>query len=431
VGWSVKSGCGSGGTSAVFVVASPNGEKALKILDEKYSTGALGEQSAKRIELEKSIGVHDCPYLVKVYDGGRFEDRLFVLMSKAPGTELEKILAKVPHSKIRGIVDQIAQACQFLRSHDICHRDIKSSNIFVSDDFNVATLLDLSVSRVIDDPIGMGTDHEGQLPVVATSRYSPPEYLFRLIDASPELWHALDIYQLGGLLHDLLMKEPMFEAQYKLSQDNRYRFAWIVATIDPEISSPEANQDLVLLARRALDKNYQRRGALHLEDFRNDAAIQRANGLIALGLGPRKSPTHEVFGKAQLLRRIIELSKSIEALLVDRLRGSGITATHEIRPGNQDSQKIIELRWDTPTTDQGLKLKDVNLLVVIALIAKDEAITASLTCELSAVVEGNSRKSSIVFPVVAEQADLDELLCSQILEALGDLARGVLQANER
>src|SRR5690348_14844169 len=112
-------------------------------------------------------------------------------MSRAPGKELETRLSVVPRNRIRHIVDQIARAVLFLRQYDLCHRDIKSANIFVSDDFESVTLLDLSVLRDIHDPLGIGTDHDGQLPVVATARYSPPEYLFRLLDPGPKLWHAL------------------------------------------------------------------------------------------------------------------------------------------------------------------------------------------------------------------------------------------------
>src|SRR6185503_4141522 len=121
----------------------------------------------------------------------------------------EKRLKFIPRAKIRQIVDQVTQAAIFLRTRGFCHRDIKAANVFISDDFERCTLLDVSVVRAVHDPVGIGTDHEGQLPVVATARYSPPEYLFRLVDPSPELWHALTVYQLGGLLHDLIMREPL------------------------------------------------------------------------------------------------------------------------------------------------------------------------------------------------------------------------------
>lgn len=196
--WALGVQAGRGGTVPVFLVEGPQGSRALKLYDERFSTGEKGKLERKRIEQQVQLGDHGCPNLIKVHEGGQFENRLYLLMDVAEGVELEKVLDKIPRDKIRTIVDQVAFACQFLRGKGLSHRDVKSANIFVSHDFDRAVLLDLSVIREIDDPVGIGTDHGDQLPVVATARYSPPEYLFRLEDPSPELWHGVDVYQLGG-----------------------------------------------------------------------------------------------------------------------------------------------------------------------------------------------------------------------------------------
>jgi serine/threonine protein kinase len=249
--WAVLDKAGRGGTAPVYSVRSPNGLRALKIYDRNFSVGEKGEREQLRVAQQVLLRNHSCPSLVQIYDGGRFEDRLFVLMSKAPGSELEKRLANVPRERIRHIVDQVARAMIFLRDRGMCHRDVKSANIFVTDDCETVTLLDLSVVREIDDPVGLGTDHGDQLPVVATARYSPPEYLFRLLEPGDDLWHALDVYQLGALLHDLIMKKPMFQDEYKRSSQNRYRSAWTVATIDPFVSAQDVDRDLISIAHRA------------------------------------------------------------------------------------------------------------------------------------------------------------------------------------
>jgi serine/threonine-protein kinase len=339
-GWDLRDAAGQGKTAPVFVIDTPEGERALKIYTKEYSA----EIDEKRVEQQIIVGVHECPSLVNVYEGGRFDGRLYVLMSKAPGNELAKRLKDIPRNKIRGIVGQIAQAVVFLRMRGMCHRDIKCENIYISDDFNTATLLDISTMREINDPVGIGTDHGGTLPIVATARYCSPEYLFRLVEPGADLWHALDVYQLGGVLHDLIMQEPLFQEEYIRAPDNRYRFAWVVATQVPIITSPDADFDLIMLARQALDKDWRRRSNLRIEDFMNDSRTQQLRGLEAF----RFRENRQVSQRTNTFNghlRIKEIAANVKTHLVEKLRDEGITAAHHIAAGGTDSKKRIELTW--------------------------------------------------------------------------------------
>src|SRR5689334_20794776 len=110
IGWSLGVQLGKGGTAPVFEVASPDGPRALKVYDREFSSGGKGLIELKRMENQLALKGHDCPFLVQVYEGGTFEDRLLLLMGRAPGQELEKRLAEVPRGKIRSILDQVARA---------------------------------------------------------------------------------------------------------------------------------------------------------------------------------------------------------------------------------------------------------------------------------------------------------------------------------
>src|SRR4051794_32487899 len=78
--WSVRASLGEGGTAPVFEVGSPDGPLALKIYDAEFSSGKKGEIESKRIEQQLELRGHDCPYLVRIFDGGGVEGRLFLLM---------------------------------------------------------------------------------------------------------------------------------------------------------------------------------------------------------------------------------------------------------------------------------------------------------------------------------------------------------------
>ena len=391
-GWVPIGQLGVGGTAPVFEIQSPCGPLALKIYDEKFSSGTVGDIEHNRIQQQLHLKDHDCPSLVHVYDGGITEDRLYLLMSRAPGTELEKRLDDVPRCRIRTILNDIAQACLFLHDRHLCHRDIKAANVFVSDDFSHATLLDISVIRDIHDPVGIGTDHDGQLPVLATARYSPPEYLFRLVEPGPELWHALNVYQLGALLHDLIVGAPLFQAQYEQSETNRYRFAWVVATHFPRIDAPHIDADLLFLANRALDKDWVRRSTLRVEDFLDDTISRRSHAYEMLGVlrDPVVEATHDVQGDRL---RLDEISKALETHMIEYFRNGGVTTTHEVLPGpTGDRSRLLILKWNV--MDEIGSTAEVTLKFTLSLSVNDTGKRFGGAVALSK--HANDRRTSVV-----------------------------------
>lgn len=416
-GWSVEKMLGRGGTAPVFMVHSPDGGRALKVLDPMFSEGELGRQTEIRIRKQVELGDHGCPHLIVCYDGGWFEDQLFLLMSRAEGQELEKRLEDVPRSKIRGIIDQIAKAAIFLRDRGLSHRDLKSANVFVSDDFDRVTVLDLSVLRDINDPVGIGTDHHNQLPVVATSRYTPPEYLFRLQLPSPELWHGVDVYQLGGLLHDLIMREPMFSDEYASSSENRYRFAWIVATVDPVVRATDVDVELVLLARRALDKNWERRRLLRLEDFLADEG-DFSISLAAIGVraSPRALPS-----ATEPLRPgvAMEFARAIEGYVQGFLTERSLRATHAVDPGPDDLTWSLRWAWDLAADATASR---VELAVTLILRDVEPFARVNVSANFTAWIDDIARTSSLNLPETDFKPNADAEVAQLIFAALGPLS---------
>ena len=427
-GWAPIAQLGVGGTAPVFEVQSPSGPKALKIYDAEFSSGKLGGIEHNRIQQQLSLKDHNCPSLVHVYAGGMTEDRLFLLMSRAPGTELEKRLPDIPRSKIRSILHDIAQACLFLQTRNLCHRDIKAANIFVSDDFNHATLLDISVLRAIHDPVGIGSDRDGQLPVLATARYSPPEYLFRLIKPNHLLWHALNIYQLGALLHDLIVRTSLFQSEYEKSKANRYRFAWIVATQVPLIDAADVDQDLIFLARRALDKDWKRRSSLRIEDFLNASTTRQQHAFQMLGLH-RETNVHMVpIGQSNRLR-FNQVSNSLEAHLVAYFRQAGVTTVHKVTHAqNDDNTQTIELRWNA--TDDLASVVSVSLRCTLRLIATDHRVWFGMAMELSRQQDSDVKTRNVNLPDVPDDDQSLAQLANQSESAFAHLARDLLQPDE-
>lgn len=425
-GWKLKATAGRGGTAPVYEIETPTGERALKILDKEYSTGDMFVESRERIRLQvEEIGEHDCPNLVQVLDGGEFEDRLFMVMNLAPGEELAKNLHIVPREKIRGVVDQIARACLFLRERGLCHRDIKVENIFVTTDFNQATLLDVSVVRKIYDPIGLGTDHGNKLPVVATSRYTPPEYLFRLIDPGEELWHAVDIYQLGCLIHDLVMRSQMYDEEFNRSADNRYRFAWIVATQTPIIQGTDVETTLLLLGQRALDRDWKRRSTLKLEDFFAEKANLTKIGRAAIGIGATAS-VGKVSGPANVRQLISGCADHVKEEVRKYLFSQGIRATHSSRAIGGDASWQACLEWSLGPSSQSFE--NIQLKFTIALIQNPTNAAIQLTSTLRANGAIGQKEVSLTMPPIDMDSEVRNRLYSFAIGSIDELTGNLVES---
>ncbi|HEY2391388.1 MAG TPA: hypothetical protein VGK22_09455 [Candidatus Angelobacter sp.] len=421
-GWSVIGSLGKGGTAPVFEITSPDGVRALKIYDLEFSTGEIGGIEKKRIDQQLELKGHDCPYLVLVYDGGEFEDRLYLLMSRAPGQELEKRLPDIPRDKVRSIVDKVSRAALFLQSKKLCHRDIKSANIFISDDFSQVTLLDISVIRDIYDPIGVGTDQGGKFLVLATARYSPPDYLFRLLETGPRLWHALTIYQLGALLHDLIMREPLFQSEYTTSASNKYRFAWIVATAKPRVEANDVDGDLIFLAHLALDKDWERRSLLKIEDFLADPSVEQNHALQIIGITSDRNSLRSSDALVMRLRRIREMAGFVKGAVNEYLRKQGVTARHSSKPGSDDKMKVIIFSWKVGANLENTR-GEIELQIILKLQSGISGSDFRISIALSEKKNnGDPRSASMEIPDVKDVPDCESQIIMLVIGALPRLA---------
>lgn len=273
-------GClGSGGSAAVFKWRRGGEVFALKVYDPTFFNEEDAPAERQRIELQAKLIGHDCPYLVGIQNVEFAFGTCFMSMQFVPGKELSKCLAEVPRDNIWPLIAQLSDALVFLDKRNLVHRDIKPHNIMVSEDFSSLTLIDLGVVRETNTSEDYaGTDHGRRRPFIATAQYSSPEYLFRLVEPSPDFWRGLTFYQIGGVLHDLIMRQPLF--QDDVSSSNRYIVAMAVLRKVP-ILNPEDTVDIALrsLAARCLTKDLGQRSKLVTwADFR-PAAVSPADRL--------------------------------------------------------------------------------------------------------------------------------------------------------
>ncbi len=250
-GWHIGKLINSGKSALVLRALEGRGRRQrsrflIPELVEKHGA----EVQIKRIEREKILIGKAHPNLVRIIDGGHWADKnfFFVVMEYLPWQNLAEALSAVPTGKERSIIRQVASAARLLEKLRICHRDIKPENIAISPDFHEVKLLDLGVIR----PHGCNsiTDGPNGRPFVGTLKYSPPEFLLGTVEDTKEGWRALTYYQLGGVLHDLIMRRSLF-AEY----ENPFpRLVNAIQVTKPEIESASVSPALVELARDCLLK---------------------------------------------------------------------------------------------------------------------------------------------------------------------------------
>jgi eukaryotic-like serine/threonine-protein kinase len=241
------------GKSALALTAAKNGKTCiLKVFDPEIVERYGLDVQRERVSRERALIGKFHPHLVEVLDAGEDGEFFFVAMKRVPGKPLSKCLSELPRTQIWPLIGQVADAAKFLESLKFAHRDIKPDNILVTDDFSAAVLLDLGVIKPF---VGTVVTDSEKLPFIGTLQYSSPEFLKRREDPTEDGWRALTFYQLGAVLHDMIMRKRIFS-------DYEEPFGRLVDAVtyeNPEIKATDVPPRLVSLARTCLSKKPEHR----------------------------------------------------------------------------------------------------------------------------------------------------------------------------
>lgn len=253
--WKVGDLIDNGKSAAVFHAYNTSGEHAaIKIFDRELVEKQGKEGQLERINREKRLVGKDNRNLIKILDGGYSKryDFCYVVMEFLPGKTLSDVVPNFPPDQISSVINQIASAAHFLENLGLAHRDIKPENIRILDDMT-PVLLDLGVLRPFKDSALTDGEDDNRL-FIGTLQYSSPEFLLREEEDSVEGWRAITFYQIGAVLHDLIMLRPLFH--------NMHPYAKMVNAVQqttPMISATNVSKELILLAKKCLLKDWRKR----------------------------------------------------------------------------------------------------------------------------------------------------------------------------
>lgn len=261
--WEILSLIDHGKSAAVFLASHEGKNYAVKIFDDELIKKYGDDTQLERINRELALIGKQHPHLVEIVGGGvdSITQNHYIVMEYIPYPNLKHSLATVPPEDIPLYIDQLSQAARFLEELGLVHRDIKPENIAISIEDKSLKLLDLGVMRPIKG--STLTDGGGLQHFIGTLQYSPPEFLLRQEEESIEGYRAITFYQIGAVIHDLIMRRPLFsefETPYP-------RLVNAIQNEIPEIQNEQVESWLVHLAKCCLLKDPEARLKLTSWDY--------------------------------------------------------------------------------------------------------------------------------------------------------------------
>ena len=191
---------GEGGMAVVYQAYDTRLETdvAVKVIRTENILPSVLEKALKRFEREaKSLARLTHPNIVKVTDYGEHEGKPYLVMPYLPGGTLKERLkvGPIPWQDAIQLLLPIAHALEYAHQQNLIHRDVKPSNILLTEsgqpmltDFGVAKLFDMDTTADLTGTgMGIGT----------------PEYM------APEQWTGhvtpqTDIYALGVVFYEMV-----------------------------------------------------------------------------------------------------------------------------------------------------------------------------------------------------------------------------------
>jgi eukaryotic-like serine/threonine-protein kinase len=145
---------GEGGMATVYKAYDTRLETdvAVKIIRTEELSPKVLERGLKRFEREaKALARLTHPNIVGVKDYGEYESSPYLVMEYLPGGTLKQRLGKpMAWQDAVKLILPIAEALDFAHSRNMIHRDVKPSNILLTErgqpmltDFGIAKILDL------------------------------------------------------------------------------------------------------------------------------------------------------------------------------------------------------------------------------------------------------------------------------------------------
>lgn len=200
---------GRGGMGEVYRAYDETHDRivALKLLTESLADDA-GYRERFRRESQLAARLRE-PHVIPIHRYGEIDGRLFLDMRLVEGEDLGEALDRdgpMPPHRAVSIISQVARALDAAHDDGLIHRDVKPSNVLLSNpgsDEDFIYLVDFGIARTAGSGQAAALTHTGA--ALGSFDYMAPE---RFLDSV--LDRRTDVYSLACLLYECLMARRPF-----------------------------------------------------------------------------------------------------------------------------------------------------------------------------------------------------------------------------
>jgi eukaryotic-like serine/threonine-protein kinase len=294
---------GRGGMADVFEgVDLRLGRKiAVKLLkadlanDESFESRFAQEaQASAKMAHPTIVRIYDAGEEISTDSNGNTRKTPFIIMEYVKG----KLLRDLMHERRLEIPEAVEYArgvltaLEYSHRAGIIHRDIKASNIMITDEGKVK-VMDFGIARAISDSSATQAHTSG---IVGTAQYfSPEQARGEQVDA------RTDLYSSGVLLYEMLAGRPPFTGDTAVSVAYQHVSEKVTP---PSEHNPKITLELDQVVLNALAKDREERFQ-SAEEFR-EHLLSAAQGIAIEKAAPKTtvSPVIEVSDKTEVISQV-------------------------------------------------------------------------------------------------------------------------------
>jgi serine/threonine-protein kinase len=231
--YKILSTIGSGGFGTVYLALDTWIDKKVALKVPHRQAVDFGEL----LREPRLLASLNHPNIVTIMTAEKQENIFFIVMEYVPGETLESLIANRGSLDIPTALDYTCQICNALdhaHSHGVLHRDLRPSNVLVSD---------TGLLKVAD----FGTSRFLEIAAHGTTVIGSPPYM------APEQFHgkamfASDLYSLGVTMFQMLTGDLPYDSPSPADLDRLLRGELLVSVRARKPRIPRTINDIVLKA---------------------------------------------------------------------------------------------------------------------------------------------------------------------------------------